>query len=235
MWNKIQRIYIGDHYQVYPKWAVNSNTVAYYPLDTDFNDYSWNWWNMTTKAGSPSITTLNGVKCCYFNGSSDIGNNDLHSSVIGTTFTICWWINITWTEVALFTDYYQPWNTWLNIFTSVTETILGLWKGNSQTQTSDNYSTLQNTWVFTCGTYSNQTVKIYKNWNITKTANNVSYSTDNNGYARIGWWNNRTSWTWERWFSNGYVSGLIIENRARTDQDVADYYNQTKATYLWFN
>ena len=84
-------------------WLPNKNTVAYYPLTDNFNDETWNY-NMTTKAGSPSITTLNWVKCCYFNGSSDIGNDNLHTNTIWANFTLSWWVNIPSNkELSLFT------------------------------------------------------------------------------------------------------------------------------------
>ena len=231
MWYKVKRIYQWTNL-VRPVWKPWANTVAYYPLDTDFNDYSWNWWNMTTKAGSPSITTLNGVKCCYFNGSSDIGNNDFHSSSIWTTFTVCWWVNLIWDEMAFLTNVYQPWYTWFAVNQQTSWLLFQLNKGSSP-NTSIKYdnSYQKNTWIFSCVTYSNNTAKVYVNWVLGITSNSVPYATDSNWYTRIWWFNNRTSWTWERWFSNGYVSNLIIENKIWTASEVSNYYNQTKSKY----
>ena len=72
MWYKVNRIMMrpnGVEKQVRPKtrnpWA---NTVGYYPLNTDFDDYSWNSRNLTNT--NATITTLGGVSCAYYWGNA---------------------------------------------------------------------------------------------------------------------------------------------------------------------
>ena len=50
-------------------WKPWANTVAYYPLKEDANDYSGN--NRNGTASNVNFTTLNWIECAYFNNSSD--------------------------------------------------------------------------------------------------------------------------------------------------------------------
>jgi hypothetical protein len=71
-----------------------------------------------------------------------------------------------------------------------------------------------------------------------------SFTPYKDGVQLTGWtWNSGTSYSWiligtNEWNNSntldrycGYMSAVIFENRKRTAQEVATYYNQTKSTY----
>ena len=228
MWYKVKRIYQWTNL-VRPVWKPNANTIAYYPLDTNFNDYMWNY-NMATKAGSPSITTLNWVKCCYFNGSSDIGNDNLHTNTIWANFTLSWWVNIPANkELALFTC--MTTSLWWRTICYNTEWNITLSRlSSSNTVTiKDDTPIPASTWTHICTISDNGTFKLYQNWVLAHTQT-VNPWLNTNWLARI-WGNNYNEWAWDRWFSTWYASRVIIENKVRTAQEVDLYYRTTKSNY----
>lgn len=231
MWNKIQRIYIGDHYQIYPKWTPWANTIAYYPLTENANDYSGNWLNATNYEG-----TFSTQNWCYL--WTIVSRLELPSMTIWQTFTINVWIKLpnwqpTWDqEFNIYYDWsgshrnilYRCSAWWIDCYTWNNSTSQNIKTVSTTFWTWWNNIILSKTWTF----YS-----IYLNGNLLETfssAYNVS----------IPWWSN-TIFVWHTSSSTSqhsafwYIKDHIIENKARTAQEIADYYNQTKASYLWFN
>jgi len=231
---KIKRILVGTQ-QVRPyrynPWA---NTIAYYPFDTNFNDYMGNY-NLTAKAGSPSITTLNWVKCCYFNGSSDIWNDSLHMSTIWTTFTVCAWVYVLWDEMAVMNNIYWAWSSysvnwvWLFFYTNWLWWRWQSWYNSTMTLVENQISYSKNRWYFVCTTYTNWTYKMYVNWVQTVTQSATPWFSSSSLF-RI-WWSNFNDNRWERYFSNWYVSREIIENKVWTADEIDLYYRTTKSNY----
>ena len=228
MWYKVKKIYQWTNL-VRPVWKPNANTIAYYPLDTDFNDYMGNY-NMETKAWSPTITTLNWVKCCYFNGSSDIGNNNLHTNTIWANFTLSWWVNIPANnELTLFSCLTA--SLWWRSICYRTEWNVTLMRTSSSNTVTikDNIAVADGTWKHIVTVSDNWTIKLYHNWELKNTGTATPWL-NTNWLARI-WGNNYNDWQWDRWFSKGYASRVIIENKVWTATEISDYYNYTKTDY----
>ena len=224
MWNKIQRIYVGDHYQVYPKWKPWANTIAYYKLESDANDYSWNSKNM-----SNSWVTFNEyswVNCWYFNGSWYLSRS-WSLFTWSSDFTVSAWIKPDWNWVSgkgrvIYTNGTA---SWTRIFTMWLKPIstwnLMVWWWSNDRDTS--YIPAVNSWTHCVMAHSWWTIKVYCNWSLIYTGS-VSFNISNNISSIWRQVNGSDYFYW-------YLSNIIIENNQRTAQEVADYYNQTKWNY----
>lgn len=233
MWNKIQKIYIGSNL-VRPKWKPDSNTLAYYPLKTDFNDASWNWNNLTNS--NVTLTTQWGVACAYFNGSNAAAVCSVDLSISSATFNV--WIN-------------KSRNNGNERFITVTKTSPDseLWLITTKTNVGnvnwvayiggDIASGYNNTGIANW-TWMHVVYTIWESWNslyvngsqVTMTyhrGNASAWLSYARAFSSIMLWKHQANIAYYQW----YLSNAIIENRVWTAQEIADYYNQTKSNY-WF-
>ena len=93
-WNSPKHIYIRVDEQWWQPWA---NTIAYYPLETDYNDHSWNHRDPIQIWSSVSLTTSSdGYKCANFikdaNSYINYGNQWNSIDVYQTWCTIAFWL-----------------------------------------------------------------------------------------------------------------------------------------------
>ena len=238
MWYKLKRIMMrpnGVEKQVRPSytpwpWTPWANTIAYFPLDTDLLDHSWNSFSMTTY-GNVSIWTAWWVSAAYFWNIWELG----------------WSANITGSVTALGYAYKtsEPNNDNASMFGFGNS---GMDYPNPQvfysktrpSQISNKpwvivtdagrpsltaVSMNNNEWVHFAMTldWDTKKVKLYTNWVLsiqyTSTMNTLPNFLGMSRYDKLD-----RSWI-------GYLSNVIFEDKARTAQEVADYYNQTKANY----
>jgi hypothetical protein len=69
-------------------------------------------------------------------------------------------------------------------------------------------------------------IKVYLDWVLAQTTAS-GYSTGSTS-TTFGIW---TEYPWQTIYYDGYMSNVIVENVAWTDQEVADYYDLTKWDY----
>lgn len=212
-------------------WKPGSNTLLYWPLTENANDYSWNW-NNGTAYSSVSFSS----NWAYFSWSSYNTNFiDFPSSFYPwTSFTVSLrikkWENNR--ELRMFSDWWPSYRRILWALTSSWYTNLLFW----------NWSTSQSEWLniqaYSANTWYNYVLvkdwanaTIYRDWVLVWT-HTFSY---NSSPWWLSWWeywiwNIRTSpssssmWTW-------YIKDYIIENKLWTAEEVLDYYNCTKSNY----
>jgi hypothetical protein len=216
---ELQNAYIGEYPERWQPWA---NTLAYYPLTQDANDYSGNNRNWT--ASNVNYTALSWVDCAVFNGNNSkiTWNWGLWVSDI----TISAWVNSSsWTNLlsmAAMCWWSESVQMWLRNGVTAEGDI---WNGNDDTTVSD-WSVRDWNRHNLIATYDRQYLTFYVDWIlIWQSAETISFSINNMWI----WWHYANSsglfsFTW-------YISNVIYENKIRTSQEVSDYYNQTKWNY----
>ena len=206
-------------------WQPWENTLLYLPFSTDLNDHSGNSHNPSTYS-SASITTLNGVKCCYFNdGAMQIPQ----FTTFNHSFTISLWYNITNVYGAQIANQWQAGSSKLmSLWLQAQRGRIGLGFYGNDYETTTVPAT--NTWVHIVATFNrdNNYWVIYYNWN---SIGSHTYSTPNVQSWIFYIWPNAEAPSNTTWRMRGYVSNYIVEDKARTEQEITDYYNQTKWNY----
>ena len=217
MWYKVKKIYQWSNL-VRPKWKPWANTIAYYPLKENTNDYSWNSRNLTNNW--LTFWTYSGVTCASSSG--NYAQLSLWTATTYSNLTMSIWYNATTT-------------------TPVREAFcfgggggnLDIWNNGVTYYASSSQHFDQTTWV-TANQWTNiivtvnwSTWNIYKNWSL--------YTTKTNWWNVVAnsiaiWTNSDASYPQNNRFY-GYLSNAIIENKTRTAQEVSDYYNLTKWNY----
>lgn len=225
MWYKLQKIYIGQQQVRARGWQPWANTVAYYPLTSNADDDSWNGYNATNYGATFSETNW-----AYFGA---VRNRlELPNMTVGNVFTISLWAkvtsNLSWDQEFNFyydRSYYNR-NLLFRYSASWTDVYTG---NNAYNQDSWTASTSPWTWWNNIILVKNWTsLNVYKNW--------TSIWTHTGYDVSIPWWSNTvcvwgTVSAWSSGYKEWYIKDYIIENVARTAQEVADYYNLTKWNY----
>ena len=225
MWYKVKKIYVGANL-VRPKWKPWSNTVAYYPLTENANDYSWNWYNATN-----IWATFSSDWAYFWTYDKRIS---LPTMTIWQIATINLWVKtpdwLTW--VKDFSLYFDRSSSYRNIlFWLATSWVV--WNTWNNSTTQHNFIISEKFWtgwtnMVLVKTWT--TVTIYQNW--------TQIWTDSGWYnVTLPWWRNTvTIWhntlmTSDTQAAVWYLKDYIIENRVWTSTEVSNYYNQTKSNY----
>lgn len=211
---KLKRITIrpnGTEIQVRPTtspwWQPWANTIAYYPLTSDMNDYSGNNRNLTVE--SWTITYNSSTNMAELAGQIIYSQPLLPTSSDYTVWFWCYpssWNNIgdkvSWWPQWYLCDFAWEYKWWLKIGS----TWYRLW------------GTTEISWpCHLMVTRSGSTFTLYVNWQPDSTlTNSWAIQTANTFY--ISWFDN---WVW--W--------VILEDIAWDAQKVSDYYNMTKWDY----
>lgn len=228
-WYKIKRVLTWVNWeekQIYPAgWTPNANTVAYYPLTSNFNDASWNSRNLTNSWAT--IWTYWWVTCAYY----DWWDYSYYSWYwLNSPRTICLrWYNTNTTgwyywwliHISQYSNNTPSWSLGLQYIWSSIITPADWSSSSAEIQTS-----ITSWWHNIVVTEdSSRTVTLYID-GVSKWTK--SYSSP----ATPDWWS-----LWSKFVSTfserlrWYLSKVILENKAWTAQEVALYYNQTKSTY----
>lgn len=208
-------------------WQPWANTILYMPLDSTntVNDLSSNSNNWTISWTVTFWTNL-WVDCGAFLNSGYI-TIPYSSSMNTTNITISCWCAIA--------SGYGSNNWWI-----IAKTALSNWHwpyhiaNLSNFRFSINRDALSmdeamfnwnNQWVYITCDYNGTTAHVYKN----------GVLIDSDSYTYDISWDTNPLVLWAYYSSNykmnWFLSRVIIENKIRTAQEVADYYNQTKSLY----
>ena len=202
-------------------WQPWANTLAYLKLEQNTNDSSWKW-NNGTGTNITYTTLVTWKKVAYFNGSSKINfSSSLFSSWAFTcSVYVYWtWLNTSsWLNVIMWNAYsdsqwYYSDHHWAYLRSYVNN----VWAGVNWYYSNDNRFLLT-------VTYDGATIKAYKNWTLIATASQSTFSWVRNYYLWYRAYSNDRYWKW-------YMSDFICENKARTSDEIAKYYNSTKSNY----
>lgn len=207
-------------------WKPWINTIAYYPLETNSNDYWQNQLNLTNSG--VEFVSLYDVRCAYFNWNSFLSYND-NLILWNSAFTVSCWVYFT-TDSNSWQNIIAFWNTGSNYAFSMwihgsydKKNNLMVWWWNNDRDTW--YVLPKNQWLNIVMIHSWWTIKTFVNGALVNTAT-VSYNIYNTK-TRIWCW---LSSDWDKYF--WYIWQVIQEEIARTDNEVIDYFNITKK-YFW--
>lgn len=245
--SEVSKVFVWDT-QVRPSWWGGwqpwANTLAYYPLETDTNDYSWNGRNGTNNW----VTFSNWL--WVFNGSSYVSLWTWSWTNIQTNMTISVWFkwNGSWSKdntIISKSQYYMPsYSSWYYAITiHETDKYLGwgYYSWSDYNMHPMNFRStgwwsptiwpvvLANRWYHVVITNDWTTKKAYIDGVLYATENISSTTSTASIDTRIG---SFVKYNYDSYF-NWNISNVILENKTRTDQEVADYYNQTKDIYWW--
>lgn len=244
-WYKLSNIYIWTQ-QVRPGgWKPWANTIAYYPLESDANDYSWNNINPTAVGSAITFwTDSTGKWCAVFsaNSNSYIGYWTWWSAFNFWTSgcTIAFWLwdltNNTSTGSGSYSNWILTGQVWganaVWVYIAATSHVSGVSKGslyfgssgytpNWITSTSIFDTTGMHSYVL--ATNTNWTYNFYIDWALYKTSSYTASSLAwNNCYMGYDAWDTNTlrHLVWN-------LRNVVFENVEWSAQDVLNYHNAT--------
>lgn len=203
-------------------WHPWVNTIAYYEFNNNLDDSSWNWHNLSVRSGAVTYgVEASWWKYAYFDINTWTYAYSNFPQIDTTAITLSYW----WQPKQIFTS----WNEISVAYTTTSNTVVLLATNRSVSfwNLSWEITATADTWYHLC-------VTIWW-WNLTSYINWVQYET---GSFSAPWTtstklviNNARDTNSSSFANNNYVSELIIEDKARTAQEIADYYNQTKWDY----
>lgn len=212
-------------------WQPWVNTVLYYDFEhtswTTETDVSWNY-NATYNT-TPTIWTLSSWKK-YFDTewSKFLTTNNTLSNLNYSNCTVSVRMNIQ--NRSNRARFWQVWrsipNTLWTIFLETTSSWpqICLWINNCSFTTSNTY--LQG-WTNVVFTHDGTTFKFYSNWTLINSKNGSAWTWNRKFLVgKCEAYDGGNVNVWDSWFGS-----VIIENQARTAQEVANYYDQTKSLY----
>ena len=207
-------------------WQPWANTIAYYPLTSTSttNDLSWNGYNLTNSWAtfSDNYCEINDSMFLFRNTSADA---NFISWSTDCTYSI--WVKILWFNWN--NNWYPYWQgedstarVWGLTMQSTSYWIDNWWYGEwVQVSMYNNYTD----WHLITTVYdsTSQTKYLYLDWVLqTSKVQNVNISKDILYIWKDAIYGARL---------NAQISNFIIENKARTAQEISDYFNQTKWNY----
>ena len=213
---------------IYWGWSPWSNTIAYYPLNstTTVNDRSGNGYNWTLNWTITFGSWLWWVDCAYFSWNSWSYIQVAHNTKLATnTVTYSMWIaskDYNWNRWIIYKWAFNGGN-WIYSLSNYTNINWRIW------DTSHSYTAFSwnDVWTYLTVTYDWTSWNVYKNWTLLWSFNqSATISWDTNP---LYIWAYRSSSYCFYW----YISNLIVEDKVRTADEIAKYYDQTKKRY-WY-
>lgn len=211
MWYKVNKRYVGTQ-QVRPSgWKPWSNTIAYYPLETDANDASWNWHNASWVSGS-SYTTVSWKLSANFDWNRYINT---WVSVWSWPLTIaCLFCHtdLSWStyQTAISTPFNWNWSSNAHIWMCFENARFYRWAGHFYESWWSWPSLTLSQWYFWA-------IRIDSSWNVkldldtaTVTGTTSSFNITDNVYI----W----AWIWNRFKWN--IKNVLICNDSISDAEL---------------
>lgn len=230
MWYKLKRIMMwvnNQEKQVRPKtrnpWA---NTIAYYPLTstTTVNDMSGNNYNFTWSA---TFWVDEWVDCYQCRSNSNILKNDV--SLLYNKSNLA--VNLRFFQKSQVNRTQLMFKTW-DLSAHGRMFLYYIWWGHTLSASKywddkdTGYSVNAGQWLNLCATYDGSVWKTYINGNLIYSWT-TSLSIPSSWNTSIGY----TTYSSTTEYFNGNMSELILEDKARTAQEISNYYNSTKSNY----
>lgn len=211
--HELKNAYIGEYR------LPGANTIAYYEFDNNLND-SVNSNNLSLLTGTVTYWTDSWWgKYAYFNKNTWSEHKILSPNIDVGTVTVMYW----WQPKQVFSS----WNPITVAYTLNDNSIIvatvrsvDFWATTWFTATAD-------TWYHLAITCEWWVRKFYVNWTYyAQDSYSLSWTQATKLTINNAWDTNSSSFA-----NNNYISELIIEDKARTAQEISDYYTITKWNY----
>lgn len=213
MTKKITKLMLnGEEYEIreYQAWRQpGANTVAYYKLEDNANDYSWNW-NNASWVWTASYTTV------WWEASASFNRDDNYID----TWVICWWQPLTIACMFYFYNSYGyqtivwaplSWSWAPDVWLCLLNDWPYWWCWTSSAWEWTSQSVSENDWHFWA-------IRIDWNWNTKVQIDNDEYTWTTNSFninSNFYIW----AWIWNRF--KGNVKHLAIWNESITNEELA--------------
>lgn len=209
--HKVKNIYLGE-----PWWEPGADTVFYIKWEWDIKDYWPNNYQFTNNLVTVEDTYLS----FPWTSQNRLVNS---TATIPQTYTFSAWLYITW-----------PWWSYSpRIMESATTDsfIAYRWSGWTLYKLTYNWS-IDNWPILPTNTRFNIVVTRVQWWKTTVYINATQTAQENSATINYGTWvilwckhaSSRDSY-------QGRMAKIILEDKAWTDQEIANYYDQTKSDY----
>lgn len=212
--HSLKNVYIGEY-----GWKPWANTLAYWKLDGDLNDYSGNNLNFSMGYGSASYWTLASWKKYFIlDGNNNTATVTNTTAISNSAITISMYLN----------TIENYWSNYQNIVFDPFRIMN--WKGKISIYDTNNTwpsITLWN-WYHVLTIWDNWTEHLYLNWELQNTTFNYTVETSAPTFII---WNNPWNYTASTRRAKWYVSEIIVENKKWTETEITNYYNLTKSNY----
>ena len=218
-------------------WQPGANTLAYYPLNWDTNDYSLGGKNLTSSGNVSFVNIGIGKQVAYMQWNSSWNSTKLYSSSFSSEtlpLTLSIWEKLNATTGSFPNKLHllqltsaSPYSR-ISIWNAIYDNLNRNWKlfapDDIKYITNEPTDYWDGNWHHLVATFTTTQSCLYKDWQLVYTWN---------------WWTNSTknltiyigSNDDDNYWINGYVGDAIIERWTRSLQDVQDYYNLTKSLY----
>jgi hypothetical protein len=202
-------------------WKPWANTIAYYPLTSTSTVNECSWKNKPLTNTWVTFGTYKWVDCAYLDGSHFLKNETSYG--LSWSFTALIWAyyvkisHVNYEQPRFYGD--NNWNIWIWIEPYAIDIWYNpRWSETGQTLASDSG------WKLLTVVYDWTNCKLYvNNANVDTTARSWYTYTDSKLWIG-GYVPTPLYWKW-------WLSEFILENKARTAEQVDWYYNQTKSLY----
>jgi hypothetical protein len=221
--------------------TLTNGLVGYWPFCGNANDLSGNANHGTVHGATLTTDRFGTANSAYsFDGiqSNIVVLNPVNLPIGNSSRTFACWFNY---NTSIQPPIYNDWNSLIcygNFGANCNANYLLLnnnqtigYAGCSGLTTSS--ANILNSWHQVSSTYSNGEVKIYLDGQLLSQTNNNSHSTSLTDLY-FGLFNNQLNSS-QKYNLNGKLDDIGIWNRALTQQEITQLYQQGQATYLWSN
>lgn len=216
-------------------WQPWVNTLVYMPIDnSDTNstvyDHSTNQTNFSWYWTASYDTLTSGKKVAVFDGTNWIYVDS--QLITSQPCTVNLYVYRNWNQnndntiFAHQADYNWIVAAWFNS----SDMSCFYDQGGSLIWLNDSYTTNNQEWYNLVFTISSWTITTYINWQLIYSDTGY-WPWLSNILATSFWFSRNISWNMNFRYMNGKMWSMIIEDKARTAQEISDYYNQTKSLY----
>lgn len=224
----------GVEKQIRPSWWKPwANTVAYRKWENNTQDSSWKWVVLSGTWTSSFSSSIKKVWNYSWNNSGKSYYLQIpNTSKLSSSFTILTWIYFTsWSSDrnrSIFADWDTS-NLNFHIYQNASSRII-FDSGNGSSEGSVQWPTVSTwTWYHLVITRDGSTCKIYSNWALYSSRTTYSWKATSSSTPfligkRVTWDSSSNTFGW-------YLDETILENKARTADEIQNYYNLTKSNY----